>query len=78
MNLLVMEIHKPGDFYLLDVQEDVPNDDESNYVSSIAELLDERVVLEEKLYGNYQNNLDITQILIKLTQIEEDLQILGW
>tara|TARA_B100001094_G_C17406422_1_gene428079 strand:- start:156 stop:377 length:222 start_codon:yes stop_codon:yes gene_type:complete len=73
-----MEFHKASDLYLLDIEEEVSSDDETNCVASIAELLDERTILEERMIRNYQNNQNDTSIHIRLGEIEEELRILGW
>jgi hypothetical protein len=73
-----MEFHKASDLYLLDIEEEVSSDDETNCVASIAELLDERTILEERMIRNYQNNQNDTCIHIRLGEIEEELRILGW
>lgn len=70
-----MEFHKASDLYLLDIEEEISSDDETNFVSRIAELLDERTILEEKMIRNYQNDAGIH---IRLGEIEEELRILGW
>ena len=76
--LLVMEFHKASDLYLLDIEEEISSDDETNFVSRIAELLDERTILEERMIRNYKNNQNDAGNHIRLGEIEEELRILGW